>query len=79
MAKSKNYVVPKPPSGYRLCKEYPTYTAVSNDGKKKIWIPGGWNLEDKFIKGFWKDVEIQQDDMSYEQNSRFRKWLLEEG
>lgn len=52
MVKSKNYVVPKPPAGYKLYKKYPTYTAVSNDGKKKIWIPGGWNLEGKFIKGF---------------------------
>ncbi len=79
MAKSKDYVVPKPPVGYRLCKKYPTYTAVEPGGKMKIWIPGGWNLEGKFVKGFWKNVGIQQEDMTYEQNSRFRKWLLEEG
>lgn len=69
---------PKPPTGYRLCKTQPTYSAVDKNGHILLWIPSGYDMEEKFwIEGFWKGTSFNEK-LTPAQVSRFSKWLLEE-
>lgn len=67
---------PKPPTGYRLCKTQPTYSAVDQNGHILLWNPYGYDMEQKvWVEGFWKGTSFDEK-LAPEQTSRFRKWLL---